>query len=185
MPDKIENILQGLTPQIGQEIEKIHDQRMIEIESTLKNLKKGLDEETQSQLQILKDLAEQLQKQLSEDVLRRIKMLEQATNKIVEQMHSTHLQQLEKQEKSFTQFTEHTKKEISAVTANHGSKFLRNTAICLILATITGAVSGWYINGYFPRFVSFSKTGDVTIHHSHVKLLDYNSVTKQDLNTTE
>ena len=40
------------------------------------------------------------------------------------------------QEKQFLQFSEHAKNEIDAVTSNHGTKFLRNTAICLILATI-------------------------------------------------
>ncbi len=69
-----------------------------------------------------------------------------------------------------------------AVTSNHGTKFLRNTAICLILATITGAISGWYISEYFPRLVKIKRTGDVIIHNSHVKVFDPPSVKNQDQN---
>lgn len=160
LPNKTEDVLKELVPDIGKEVEKVHDQRMIEIESILKKL----------------------QKQLSDEVLATHKILEQAALKSIEQINKAMLKQLGQQEKQFLQFSEHAKNEIDAVTSNHGTKFLRNTAICLILATITGSISGWYTSEYFPRLVKIERTGDVIIQNSHVKVFDPPSVKNQDQN---
>jgi len=182
LPDKTENTLRELVPEIAKEIENIHDQRMASIESTLKGLQQDLHKEAGNQLNISKDLSEQLQKQSNEDLLKKQEMLEKAFNNRMEQMNKVQLQQVASQEKMFQKFVDHTKQEIDSVTSNHGSKFLRNTSICLILSVIAGGISGWYINKQFPRFVSFSKTGDVTIKHSHVKVWEANSVKNPNLN---
>jgi len=182
LPKKTQEALQKLVPEIAKEIENIHDQRMVSIESTLKGLQQGLHQETENQLNIAKDLSEQLQKQSNEDLLKKQEMLEKAFNNRMEQMNKVQLQQVASQEKMFQKFVDHTKQEIDSVTSNHGSKFLRNTSICLILSVIAGGISGWYINKQFPRFVSFSKTGDVTIKHSHVKVWEANSVKNPNLN---
>jgi hypothetical protein len=130
----------------------------------------------------IESILKKLQKQLSDEVLATHKILEQAALKSIEQINKAMLKQLSQQEKQFLQFSEHAKNEIDAVTSNHGTKFLRNTAICLILATITGAISGWYISEYFPRLVKIERTGDVIIHNSHVKVFDPPSVKNQDQN---
>jgi membrane protein YqaA with SNARE-associated domain len=76
----------------------------------------------------------------------------------------------------FRKFVNHTEQEIKSVTFNQGSKFIRNTAICLILAVIAGGIRGWYINKYVPRFVTVEKTGDGVIHHRNVKAWEVKTV---------
>jgi membrane protein YqaA with SNARE-associated domain len=80
----------------------------------------------------------------------------------------------------FKQVVHHTQKEIESVTSNHGTKFLRNTASCLILAAIIGGISGWYINRYLPKFVTLEKTGNITIHHSNVRVLETGKVSNDN-----
>lgn len=63
---------------------------------------------------------------------------------------------------------------------DNGTKFLRNTAICLILATITGSISGWYTSEYFPRLVKIERTGDVIIQNSHVAVDHAYSIKDRD-----
>lgn len=183
LPSKTQETLKALVPEITMEIESVHNQRMTSIESSLKELQEGLKSEVGNQLNVLKDLSSELQKQLGDDVLKKHEVLVQAANNSIEQINKSQAEQNVVQKKIFQDFVDHTKKEIEAVTSNHGSKFLRNTAICLILATITGGISGWYINNYFPRFVSVKNTGDVTIHHSHVKVLENGSIKNEDLST--
>ena len=115
-----------------------------------------------------------------EGLLATHKILEQAALKSIEQINKAMLKQLSQQEKQFLQFSEHTKNEIDAVTSNHGTKFLRNTAICLILAAITGSISGWYTSNYFPKFVRIEKSGDVMIRNSHVAVDHAYSVKDQN-----
>lgn len=158
LPNKTEDVLKELVPDIGKEVEKVHDQRMIKIESILKKL----------------------QKQLSDEVLATHKILEQTALNSIEQINKAMLKQLGQQEKQFLQFSEHAKNEIEAVTSNHGTKFLRNTAICLILATITGSISGWYTSEYFPRLVKIERTGDVIIQNSHVAVDHAYSIKDRD-----
>ena len=51
----------------------------------------------------------------------------------------------------------------------------------MVLAAITGSISGWYVNRYMPKFVTLEKTGDITIHHSNVKVLEAPKLEKNDL----
>jgi hypothetical protein len=183
LPIKTQETLRSLVPNITKEIENVHNKRMTSIESSLKELQKSLNKEAEKQLNVLTDLSVQFQTQLSDDVEVKHEMLVQAANNSIKQINKLQEEQNVVQKKIFQDFVDHTKKEIEAVTSNHGGKFLRNTAICLILATITGGISGWYINNYFPRFVSVKNTGDVRIHHSHVKVLENSSVKNEDLNT--
>jgi prophage DNA circulation protein len=158
LPQKTQESLTKIVPEISKEIEKIHDQRMVGIKSTL----------------------EDLQKKFSQSVLEKQIYLEEIANKNIEQIKKLQQEQIKQQEKIFRQVVYHTKKEVEAVTANHGSKFLRNTAICLILAAITGCLSGWYVNRYMPKFVTLEKTGDITIHGSNVKVLEAPKLNKND-----
>ena len=176
LPTKTQEALKKLVPEIGKEIEKIHDQRMTAIESTLKELQQGLNEEAGKQLNVLKDLSKTLQKQFSESVIDKQKFLEQIASDNIEEIKKVQSQQIKQQEQMFREVVYHTQKEVESVTSNHGTKFFRNTAICLILATIMGGISGWYINRYMPKFVTLERTGDVTIHRSNVRVLEANKV---------
>ena len=142
LPRKTQEALKKLVPDIAKEIENIHDQRMASIESTLKSLQQGLHQETENQLNISKDLSKALQHQLSEDISQKQKMLEVAIDNRMEQMNKNQLQLAENQEKIFKKFVDHTKQEIESVTSNHGTKFIRNTAICLIFSVMAGGISG-------------------------------------------
>lgn len=157
LPQKNQETLKELVPNITKKIENVHDQRMISIEASLK----------------------ELQKQLSDDVLIKNEMLEKSANSSIEKVNQSQLKHLEEQKKMFQGLVDHTKKEIESVTSNHGTKFLRNISICVILSVLAGGISGWYINKYFPRLVSIEKTGDVMINHSHVKVWESNSVKKK------
>jgi dGTP triphosphohydrolase len=181
LPNKTQETLKKLAPEISQEVEKLHSQRMSKIELTLKDLQNDLSKKAKSHTKFLKDLSAQLQQQFTEEALKQQQLLKQVTVNNIEQMNKVQFQQSKKQEQTFQKFVEYTKKEIESVTSNHGTKFLRNTAICLILAAITGGISGWYINKYFPRFVGFSETGDVTVHHSNVKIWKAGKVENKDL----
>jgi len=150
LPTKTQEALKKLVPDVGKEIEKIHDQRMTSIESSLQDL----------------------QKQFHEGVLDKQKALEKIASDNIEAFKEIQLQQVEQQEKIFQSFVAHTQKEVESVTSNHGTKFIRNLSICLILAVIAGGVSGWYINRYMPKFVTLEKTGSITIHHSNVRVLE-------------
>lgn len=170
LPKKTEDVLNALVPEIGKEVEKIHGERMQVIEATLQGLEKSLEKKTESHIEILKALSKQLQKGFNEEVLDQKKSIDQVVNNTIEKIHEFQIEQSKKQEKMFQQLVAHTKKEVDSITTNHGSRFLRNTAICLILAAIAGGVSGWYINAYFPKYVTFQQSGDVTIHDSDVRV---------------
>jgi len=150
LPTKTQEALKKLVPEVGKEVENIHDNRMANIESSLL----------------------ELQKQFSEAVSSKQKALEKIASDNIEEIKKVQLCQIEQQEKMFRKVVYYTEKEIKSVTSNHGSKFIRNTAMCLILAVIAGATSGWYINRYMPKFVTLEKTGNITINHSNVRVLD-------------
>ena len=73
-------------------------------------------------------------------------------------------------EPQLAEFAQSVKEEVEAVTSNHGSKFFRNLAITLILATIAGGITSWCVGKYFPAFIQINKAGDVTVQHSAVKI---------------
>jgi hypothetical protein len=176
LPQKNKETLLGIVPEIGQEVEKIHSKRMQGIESTLLNLQKSLAEKTESHVKILKDLSKKLQEGLNAGVSGQKESIEQVANSTIKKMHEHQIEQSKKQEEVFQKFVNHTEQEIKSVTSNHGSKFIRNTAICMILSVIAGGVSGWYINTYFPKLVTFHKSGNVTIHDSAVRVWDTEKV---------
>ena len=170
LPRKTQEALKKLVPDISNEIAKVHDQRMSDIVTSLKALKHDFHEDASNQMNILKDLSEMLQKQVNEDILQKQKTFEKLLSNRIEEMNQNQLQLAESQGKIFQKFVDHTKHEVESVTSNHGTKFIRNMTICLIFSVIAGATSGWYINKYFPRFVTLEKTGSVTIHHSNVNV---------------
>jgi hypothetical protein len=202
LPSETLESLKKLVPEIGKEVETIHNQRMQEIEAALSGFNKDLRENTESDVKVLKDTSEEMrnsfatetQKQLealgsfsnelikkfNQNALEQQKSLERIINGNMERIRETHSQQIKQQVDLFNQVADHTIKEVKSVTSNNGSKFFRNTAICLILAAITGCASGWYVNRYMPKFVTLERSGNVAIYHSNVKVLEAPRLKKND-----
>ncbi len=175
LPTKTQEALRSLVPDITKEIESVHQKRISNIESSLKELQKGLNKEIENQFVALKDLSAQLQKQLGEDAQKKQESIDRFVNNSIEKIDTSLSKQRKEQDRMFQGLVKHTQKEIEAVTSNHGSKFLRNTAICLILAAIAGGMSSWLINQYFPRFVGITNSGEVRVHQSNVKVWNSSS----------
>ena len=85
-------------------------------------------------------------------------------------------------EPQLAEFAQSVKEEVEAVTSNHGSKFLRNLAITLILATIAGGITSWCLGKYFPAFIQINKAGDIKVQHSAVKIWEADNPKISDLN---
>ena len=181
LPLKTQDTLKKLVPDIGEEIEKLHSDRMEQIETTLGSLNDILNKTAEDNLKALRSTSDELVKKFDQSVSDQQKRLERIITGNAEKIRKNQLQQINQQTALLNQASNHTKKEIESVTSNHGSKFLRNTAICLVLAAITGSISGWYVNRYMPKFVTLEKTGDITIHHSNVKVLEAPKLEKNDL----
>jgi len=172
LPTKTKEVLKKLVPEISKEIENIHNQRMSDIDSTLKELQKSLNEEGRYQLDILKDLSENLQKLFNDNALEKHNLLEKIAKDNIEEIKKVQSNHMLEQEKMFRMVVHHTQKEVESVTANHGTKFFRNTAICLILSAAMAVFSSWCINKYMPHFVHLYPFGNVTIEHSNVRVID-------------
>ena len=141
LPKKVQQALEELVPNIGKEVEKIHSQRLETITTHIAGLEQGL----------------------KESVMRNQKVIEETAKQSIRQMQEAQLSSLESQEKQLAEFAQSVKEEVEAVTSNHGSKFLRNLAITLILATISGGITSWCVGKYFPAFVQLHKASDIKV----------------------
>ena len=148
LPKKVQQALEELVPTIGQEVEKIHSQRL---ETIITNI-------------------ERLDQDLKDRVVQNQKTIEETANQSIRQMQEAGLCALESQKQQIAEFAQSVKEEVEAVTSNHGGKFLRNLAIALILATIAGGVTSWCVGKYFPAFIQINKAGDIKVQHSAVKI---------------
>jgi len=160
LPKKVQQALEELVPNIGQEVEKIHSQRLEMITTNIEGLG-----------QTLKDSALQNQK-----------TIEETAKQSIRQMQEAGLRTLESQKQQLAEFAQAVKEEVEAVTSNHGSKFLRNLAITLILATIAGGITSWCVGKYFPAFVQINKAGDIKVQHSAVKIWEADNPKINDSN---
>jgi len=124
LPTKTKEVLKQLVPEISKEIENIHNQRMSDIDSTLKELQKSLNKEGRYQLDILKDLSENLQKLFNENALEKHNLLEKIAKDNIEEIKKVQSQQIQRQEKMFRQVVHYTQKEIKSVTSNGRCKSL-------------------------------------------------------------
>ena len=190
LPQKTQESLKRLVPEIVEEIEKVHSSRIQEIKSILEKQTNSWEKlstetlsrinlEAKNQLSLLKEAIEDSKNIFNENALKKEENLKLVAKENLGQIKQLQSKQMEIQEEMFKKFVSHTTKEIEAVTSNHGSKFLRNTAICLILSAVTGGITGWYVNQYFPSFVSVSKAGNVVIRSSHVKVWEANQVKEE------
>ena len=160
LPKKVQQALEELVPNIGKEVEKIHSQRLETITTHIAGLEQGL----------------------KESVMRNQKVIEETAKQSIRQMQEAQLSSLESQEKQLAEFAQSVKEEVEAVTSNHGSKFLRNLAITLILATIAGGITSWCVGKYFPAFIQINKAGDIKVQHSAVKIWEADNPKISDLN---
>ena len=101
---------------------------------------------------------------------------------MIRQMQEAGLSALESQKQQIAEFAQSVKEEVEAVTSNHGSKFLRNLAITLILATIAGGITSWCVGKYFPAFIQINKAGDIKVQHSAVKIWEADNPQISDSN---
>jgi len=160
LPKKVQQALEELVPNIGNEVEKIHSQRLETITTNIEGLG-----------QALKD-----------SVLQNQKTIEETAKESIRQMQEAVLSALESQKKQLAEFAQAVKEEVEAVTSNHGSKFLRNLAITLILATIAGGITSWCVGKYFPAFIQINKAGDIKVQHSAVKIWEADNPKISDSN---
>ena len=160
LPKKVQQALEELVPNLGKEVEKLHSQRL---ETVISHIA-GLD-------QALKD-----------SVLQNQKTIEETAKESIRQMQEAGLSALESQRQQISEFAQSVKEEVEAVTSNHGSKFLRNLAITLILATIAGGITSWCVGKYFPAFVQINKAGDIKVQHSAVKIWEADNPKINDSN---
>lgn len=110
------------------------------------------------------------------------KVIEETAKQSIRQMQETQLSALESQKKQMVEFAQSVKEEVEDVTSNHGSKFLRNLAITLILATIAGGITSWCVGKYFPAFIQINKAGDIKVQHSAVKIWEADNPKISDSN---
>ncbi len=89
-------------------------------------------------------------------MLQNQKTIEETAKQSIRQMQEACLSALESQKQQLAEFAQSVKEEVEEVTSNHGSKFLRNLAITLILATIAGGITSWCV-GVFPCIYSASQ----------------------------
>jgi hypothetical protein len=148
LPQKVHKALEDLVPNIGREVEKIHSQR----------------------LEIITTHIAKIEQALKDSIMQNQKAIEETARLSIRQMQEAQLNALESQRKQIAEFVKSVKEEVEAVTSNHGSKFLRNLIITLILATIAGGITSWCVGKYFPAFIQINKAGDVTVQHSAVKI---------------
>ena len=160
LPKKVQQVLEELVPNIAKEVEKIHSQRLETITTHIAGLE-----------QALKD-----------SVMQNQKAIEDTAKQSIRQMQEAQLSSLESQEKQLAEFAQSVKEEVEAVTSNHGSKFFRNLAITLILATIAGGITSWCVGKYFPAFIQINKAGDIKVQHSAVKIWEADNPKISDLN---
>ncbi len=160
LPKKVQQVLEELVPNIAKEVEKIHSQRLETITTHIAGLE-----------QALKD-----------SVMQNQKAIEDTAKQSIRQMQEAQLSSLESQEKQLAEFAQSVKEEVEAVTSNHGSKFLRNLAITLILATIAGGITSWCVGKYFPAFIQINKAGDIKVQHSAVKIWEADNPKISDSN---
>jgi vacuolar-type H+-ATPase subunit E/Vma4 len=96
-------------------------------------------------------------------VLQNQKTIEETAKESIRQMQEASLSALESQKQQLAEFAQSVKEEVEEVTSNHGSKFLRNLAITLILATIAGGITSWCVGKYFPAFIQLHKASDIKV----------------------
>ena len=160
LPQKVHKALEDLVPNIGREVEKIHSQR----------------------LEIITTHIAKIEQALKDSIMQNQKAIEETARLSISQMQEAQLNALEYQRKQIAEFVKSVKEEVEAVTSNHGSKFLRNLIITLILATIAGGITSWCVGKYFPAFIQINKAGDVTVQHSAVKVWEAGNTKINDSN---
>lgn len=160
IPEKLQTRIENIAPRFAVEVEKIHSQRLETITTQIAGLE-----------QTLKDSA-----------LRNQKIIEETAKESIRQMQEAGLSTLESQKQQIAKLAQSVKEEVEAVTSNHGSKFLRNLAISLILATIAGGLTSWCVGKYFPAFIQINKAGDIKVQHSAVKIWEADNPKISDSN---
>jgi len=153
IPEKLQTSIENIAPRFAVEVEKIHSQRLETITTNIEGLGQSL----------------------KDSVLQNQKTIEETAKESIRQMQEAVLSALESQKKQLAEFAQAVKEEVEAVTSNHGSKFLRNLAITLILATIAGGITSWCVGKYFPAFIQINKAGDIKVQHSAVKIWEADS----------
>jgi hypothetical protein len=160
IPEKLQTRIESIAPRFAVEVEKIHSRRL---ETIIANI-------------------ERLDQALKDSVIQNQKAIEETAKEVIRQMQAAQLSALESQKQQIAEFAQAVKEEVEAVTSNHGSKFLRNLAIALILATIAGGITSWCVGKYFPAFVQINKAGDIKVQHSAVKIWEADNPKISDSN---
>ena len=160
IPEKLQTRIENIAPRFAVEVEKIHSQRLETITTHIA----------------------QLEQALKDSMLQNQKVIEETAKQSIRQMQEAQLSSLESQKKQLAEFAQSVKEEVEAVTSNHGSKFLRNLAIALILATIAGGITSWCVGKYFPAFIQINKAGDIKVQHSAVKIWEADNPQISDSN---
>jgi len=148
LPEKITHSIQNIIPQIGGEVERIHGNRILEIQ----------------------DRFISLHNQLTKDISDYEAKLEHLSNQSLSNLSSA----LEKFstviEQKLAHFSNRLAEEADAVSSQKNMRFLKNLAFIILFSGLVSAFTSYLVATQFPRYVEIKGANDLTINDSKVNV---------------
>jgi hypothetical protein len=159
LPEKIQNMVKAIAPQIAEEVENIHSSKLVEIISKLEQLQQNYQDDASKQQQVLRQASEESLKQLTSTT-------EQLTNNLISQ---------------FTEFADQLASDAELVNSNNQTKYFKKLAVTILFSAIISSGTAYIVTNNFPRFVKIDHSNEVSVHNGTINVFS-NLVTDKKKN---
>ena len=148
IPDKVQNRLDSIVPQIALEVEQIHQPRVLEITEQFTSLHNDL----------------------TKNIANYENQLERVANNCTEQLSSTTQKFSADLEEKLNHFTNKFTNSSGLASTRNSKILFKNLAFVVMFSAVVSGITSYVVTTKFPRFVAITGANNLSIHNSKVEV---------------